>query len=109
MIEGARLVQSSEVIRIQALRFELLRSEESRHAAMKRITAGLGYNLHHSAGALSVLRFISTGLYLDFFHERKIDARGKRPINARVNTDTTERAVSNVHAVSYVLVFQSAT
>ena len=97
----------SKIIHLQALCFELLRSEVAAHRAMERVRTRLGDDLHDTAGGLAVLRFETAGLHLDFLHERQVDAAGERTVDARVHADAAEGAVGDAHAVSNVIVFQT--
>src|SRR5207249_7933281 len=103
-IKALLAAAQSKIVHLQALCFELLRSDVAAHRAMERVRTRLGDDLHDTAGGLAVLRFETAGLHLDFLHERQVDATGERTVDARVHADAAEGAVGDAHAVSNVIV-----
>src|SRR2546429_1041194 len=106
-IKALLAAAQSKIVHLQALCFELLRSEVAAHRAMERVRTRLGDDLNDTAGGLAVLRFETAGLHLDFLHERQVDATGERTVDARVHADAAEGTVGDAHAVSNVIVFQT--
>ncbi len=76
---------------------------------MNLIGAALGDHVHDAAESLSVLRFKTAGLHLDFLNKVEIDAVAEGAVYAAVGSKTAEARVGGVRAIDNVFVFKTGS
>src|SRR5258708_18098073 len=61
--------------------------------------AGLGHDLNDTTARVTILGLEATSLYLNFLHEREVDAGAERAIAARPHPETSEGRVIDRNSV----------
>src|ERR1043166_5018814 len=100
---------NARVVGLASLCFECAWLREAVDRTVILIATRLSDDVHDTADRLTVLRFEPARLHLDFFDERRVDARSERAVRPRERADTAERRVGDVHTVCDVEVVECGT